>query len=106
MVAISGKIQINTWEDQQKVKHTSVDVIVDEQHFAESKSSYESREQYQQPAPQPSSQYQQPAPAPNPAPQPSPQHTYSQPTGNYSGYGGSFQGGLNYTQEEDEDLPF
>ena len=43
MVAVVGRLQVNTWEDQQKVKHTSVDVVVEEQHFAESKSSFESR---------------------------------------------------------------
>lgn len=43
MVAVVGRLQVNTWEDAQHVKHTSVDVIVDEQHFAESKSSAESR---------------------------------------------------------------
>lgn len=43
LVAVVGRLQVNTWEDQQHVKHTSVDVIVDEQHFAESKSSAESR---------------------------------------------------------------
>ncbi len=43
MVAVSGRLQVNTWEDAQKVKHTSVDVVVEEQHFAESKSSAESR---------------------------------------------------------------
>lgn len=42
MVAIVGRLQVNTWEDQQKVKHTSVDVVVEEQHFAESRSSFES----------------------------------------------------------------
>ncbi len=39
MVAISGRIQVNNWEDQQKVKHTSYDIVVEEQHFAESKAS-------------------------------------------------------------------
>ncbi|MGL4737972.1 MAG: single-stranded DNA-binding protein [Cellulosilyticaceae bacterium] len=43
MVAVVGKLQVSTWEDQQKVKHTSVDVVVEEQHFAESRSSSESR---------------------------------------------------------------
>ena len=43
MVAVSGRLQVNTWEDQQKVKHTSVDVVAEEQHFAESKASAESR---------------------------------------------------------------
>ena len=43
MVAIVGRLQVNTWEDAQKVKHTSVDVVAEEQHFAESRSSAESR---------------------------------------------------------------
>ncbi len=43
MVAVVGRLQVSTWEDQQKVKHTSVDVITEEQHFAESRSSAESR---------------------------------------------------------------
>ena len=42
MVAIVGRLQVNTWEDQQKVKHTSVDVVAEEQHFAESRASFES----------------------------------------------------------------
>lgn len=37
MVAISGRLQVNTWEDDNKVKHTSVDVIAEEQHFASSR---------------------------------------------------------------------
>jgi single-strand DNA-binding protein len=43
MVAVVGRLQVSSWEDQQKVKHTSVDVIAEEQHFAESKASAESR---------------------------------------------------------------
>lgn len=43
MVSIVGRLQVNTWEDQQKVKHTSVDVVAEEQHFAESRASSESR---------------------------------------------------------------
>ncbi|WP_070001191.1 single-stranded DNA-binding protein [Cellulosilyticum sp. I15G10I2] len=43
MVSIVGRLQVNTWEDQQKVKHTSVDVVAEEQHFAESRTSSESR---------------------------------------------------------------
>ncbi|MEG0013207.1 MAG: single-stranded DNA-binding protein [Cellulosilyticaceae bacterium] len=42
-VVIVGRLQQNTWEDQQKVKHTSVEIVVEEQHFAESKSAAESR---------------------------------------------------------------
>lgn len=36
-VTVVGRLQVNTWQDQQGVKHTSYDVIVEEQHFAESK---------------------------------------------------------------------
>ncbi|MDF2615208.1 MAG: single-stranded DNA-binding protein [Clostridia bacterium] len=43
MVSVVGRLQVNTWEDQQKVKHTSVDVVAEEQHFAESRTSSESR---------------------------------------------------------------
>ena len=34
MVAVVGRLQTNSWEDQQKVKHTSIDIVVEEQHFA------------------------------------------------------------------------
>lgn len=37
MVAIVGRVQMNNWEDQDHVKHTSVDIVAEEQHFAESK---------------------------------------------------------------------
>ena len=39
MVAVVGRLQMNSWEDQQKVKHTSIDIVVEEQHFAEGKKS-------------------------------------------------------------------
>lgn len=39
MVAVVGRLQTNSWEDQQKVKHTSIDIVVEEQHFAEGKKS-------------------------------------------------------------------
>jgi single-strand DNA-binding protein len=42
MVSIVGRLQVNNWEDQQKVKHTSVDVVAEEQHFAESRATSES----------------------------------------------------------------
>lgn len=41
MVSIVGRIQINTWTDQNNQKHWSTDVVVEEQFFAESKSSFE-----------------------------------------------------------------
>ena len=43
MVAITGRLQINSWQDTQGIKHTSVDIVAEEQHFAESKSNAESR---------------------------------------------------------------
>jgi len=33
MIAISGRLQINQYEDKENVKRTSIDVIVEEQHF-------------------------------------------------------------------------
>ena len=41
MVAVTGRLQIGTWEDKEGVKRTNVDVIAEEQHFAESKKSFE-----------------------------------------------------------------
>lgn len=38
-VVVIGRLQQNTWEDENKIKHTSVDIIVEEQHFAERKKS-------------------------------------------------------------------
>jgi single-strand DNA-binding protein len=37
LVSIVGRVQVNTWEDEQKMKHLSVDIITEEQHFAESR---------------------------------------------------------------------
>ena len=42
MIAVVGKLQTNSWEDQQKVKHTSIEIVVEEQHFTGGKSSQES----------------------------------------------------------------
>ena len=81
MVAVVGRLQVNTWEDQQKVKHTSVDVVVEEQHFAESRSSAESRGVMMD------------APISAPAPSPS--------SGNSAA---GFTPATNF--EEDDDLPF
>ena len=43
MISIVGRIQIRSWDDQTGQKRWSTDVVVDEQYFAESKSSYENR---------------------------------------------------------------
>lgn len=42
MVAVTGRLQIGNWEDKDGVKRINVDVIAEEQHFAESKQSFES----------------------------------------------------------------
>ena len=54
MVSVVGRLQIGTWEDKEGVKRTNVEVIAEEQHFAESKASFESRanESFDRPAPQ------------------------------------------------------
>lgn len=41
MVAVTGRLQIGNWEDKEGVKRLNVDVIAEEQHFAESKASFE-----------------------------------------------------------------
>ena len=43
MVTISGRMQVRSWEDQQGQKRWSTEVVIEEQDFAESKSSYENR---------------------------------------------------------------
>lgn len=43
MVAVTGRLQIGNWEDKEGVKRINVDVIAEEQHFAESKASFESK---------------------------------------------------------------
>ncbi|MBP3887509.1 MAG: single-stranded DNA-binding protein [Cellulosilyticum sp.] len=80
MVSVVGRLQVNTWEDQQKVKHTSVDVVAEEQHFAESRSSFEARGPMDA---QPS--------APTPSPSSGNSASGFMPTNNF---------------EEDDDLPF
>lgn len=42
MIAVVGRLQTNSWEDQQGVKHTSMDIVVEEQHFAEGRKATES----------------------------------------------------------------
>ncbi|MCL2564974.1 MAG: single-stranded DNA-binding protein [Defluviitaleaceae bacterium] len=43
MVCVSGRIQVRSWEDQQGQKRWSTEVVLEEQDFAESKSSFQSR---------------------------------------------------------------
>lgn len=42
MVAIVGRLQVRSWDDQSGTKRWSTEVVVEEQHFAESKASFES----------------------------------------------------------------
>ncbi|OON95491.1 MAG: single-stranded DNA-binding protein [Epulopiscium sp. Nele67-Bin005] len=39
MVSVVGKLQMENWTDQQNVKRTTPKVVIEEQHFAESKAS-------------------------------------------------------------------
>ena len=41
MVAIVGRLSNNTWQDQTGAKRTTTEIIVEEQHFAESKKAFE-----------------------------------------------------------------
>lgn len=43
MVAVSGRIQVSNYEDQNGQKRTSTEVVVEDQYFAESKASFQSR---------------------------------------------------------------
>jgi len=43
MVCVSGRIQVRSWEDQQGQKRWSTEVILEDQDFAESKASFQSR---------------------------------------------------------------
>ena len=45
MVAISGRLQVSTWEDQQGQKRWRTEVVVEDQEFAESKAAFEARQQ-------------------------------------------------------------
>lgn len=44
MVSVVGRLQVRSWEDKDGTKRWSTDVIVEENYFAESKSSFEGRE--------------------------------------------------------------
>jgi len=43
MVCVSGRIQVRSWEDNQGQKRWSTEVVLEEQDFAESKASFQSR---------------------------------------------------------------
>lgn len=39
LVGVIGRLQVRSWEDKEGKKHWTTDVIIEEQHFAESKNS-------------------------------------------------------------------
>ena len=43
LISIVGRLQVRSWDDQNGQKRWSTDVVVEEQYFAESKSSFEGR---------------------------------------------------------------
>jgi len=55
MVCVSGRIQIKSWEDESGNRKWSTEVVLDEQDFAESKASFESRAGYTQQVSEPAS---------------------------------------------------
>ena len=52
MVSIVGRLQVRSWDDAEGKKHWATDVIVEEQYFAESKSSFEGNKAAAAPKPQ------------------------------------------------------
>ena len=52
MVSIVGRLQVRSWDDQEGKKRWSTDVVVEEQYFAESKSSFEAHRNAVPPAPE------------------------------------------------------
>lgn len=44
MVSVVGRLQVRSWDDKDGTKRWSTEVIVEENYFAESKSSFEGRE--------------------------------------------------------------
>lgn len=47
MVSVVGRLQVRSYDDKDGVKKWSTDVIIEEQHFAESKASFESNKKNQ-----------------------------------------------------------
>jgi len=44
MVSVVGRLQVRSWDDKDGTKRWSTEVVVEENYFAESKTSFESRE--------------------------------------------------------------
>lgn len=43
-IAIVGRIQVRSWEDREGIRRWTTEVVVEEQHFAESKKAFEARQ--------------------------------------------------------------
>lgn len=52
MISVVGRLQVRSWDDQEGKKRWSTDVVVEEQYFAESKSSFEAHRNAQPDMPQ------------------------------------------------------
>ncbi len=57
MVAVSGRISVRQWEDQNGQKRWTTEVVVDDQYFAESKASFESGQQNRNASSSPAANY-------------------------------------------------
>lgn len=44
MIAVVGRLQVRNWEDNNGQKRITTEVVIEEQYFAESKASFESRQ--------------------------------------------------------------
>lgn len=47
MVSVVGRLQVRSWDDQDGKRRWSTDVVVEEQYFAESKSSFEAHQSHE-----------------------------------------------------------
>lgn len=52
MVAVTGRLQVRSWEDKEGKKHWATEVVIEEQHFAESKAAQEKAAEQSKPAAQ------------------------------------------------------
>ena len=110
MVAVVGELRISSYDDRDGNRRWSTDVVVSEQHFAESRSSFEGRNQGGSGDFAPRQQYSQPsrpqyesrgaAPSAPSAPQPEPSYNQA-PQGGNDGFMP-----IDDDIDADEDLPF
>ena len=61
MVSVVGRLQVRSWDDNAGTKHWTTEVVIEEQHFAESKASFESHRGAAAPAAPTASTPKQPA---------------------------------------------